>query len=49
MPKGKRRTIFQERMKQEVLPLFAGRVLAADSPGPQPRTEVEMAAASNFS
>ncbi|AEC18785.1 PilT domain-containing protein [Pusillimonas sp. T7-7] len=30
MPKGKRRTIYQERMEQEVLPVFAGRVLAFD-------------------
>ncbi|PVY61868.1 hypothetical protein C7440_2602 [Pusillimonas noertemannii] len=30
MPKGKRRTIYQERMEKEVLPAFAGRVLAFD-------------------
>ncbi|MDX3894153.1 type II toxin-antitoxin system VapC family toxin [Pusillimonas sp.] len=30
MPEGKRRTIYQERMEKEVLPLFAGRVLAFD-------------------
>lgn len=30
MPEGKRRTIYQERMEREVLPAFAGRVLAFD-------------------
>lgn len=30
MPEGKRRTIYQERMEKEVLPIFAGRVLAFD-------------------
>jgi len=30
MPKGKRRTIYQERLANEVLPLFAGRVLSFD-------------------
>jgi predicted nucleic acid-binding protein len=30
MPEGKRRTIYQERLEQEVLPIFAGRVLAFD-------------------
>ncbi len=30
MPKGKRRTIYQERMEEDVLPAFAGRVLAFD-------------------
>ncbi|MEL4073122.1 type II toxin-antitoxin system VapC family toxin [Ochrobactrum sp. GPK 3] len=30
MPEGKRRTIYQERLEQEVLPTFAGRVLAFD-------------------
>ncbi|HCN70712.1 MAG TPA: VapC toxin family PIN domain ribonuclease [Pusillimonas sp.] len=30
MPDGKRRTIYQERMEQEVLPVFEGRVLAFD-------------------
>lgn len=30
MAEGKRRTIFQERLEQEVLPTFAGRVLAFD-------------------
>ncbi|WP_017522789.1 type II toxin-antitoxin system VapC family toxin [Pusillimonas noertemannii] len=30
MPKGKRRTIYQERMEEEVLPAFVGRVLAFD-------------------
>jgi predicted nucleic acid-binding protein len=30
MPKGKRRTIYQTRLEQEVLPAFAGRVLAFD-------------------
>jgi len=30
MPEGKRRTIYLERLEQEVLPNFAGRVLAFD-------------------
>lgn len=30
LPEGKRRTIFQQRLEQEVIPLFAGRVLAFD-------------------
>jgi len=30
MPEGKRRSIYQERMEREVLPVFAGRVLAFD-------------------
>jgi predicted nucleic acid-binding protein len=30
MPEGKRRTIYQERLEHEVLPAFAGRVLAFD-------------------
>lgn len=30
MPKGKRRTVFQDRMETEVLPAFAGRVLPFD-------------------
>lgn len=30
MPEGKRRTIFQERLEHEVLPIFAGRVLPFD-------------------
>lgn len=30
MPEGKRRTIYQKRLEQEVLPVFAGRVLAFD-------------------
>lgn len=30
MPEGKRRTIYQERLEREVLPAFAGRVLAFD-------------------
>ena len=30
MPAGKRRTIYQERLEREVLPIFAGRVLAFD-------------------
>lgn len=30
MPKGKRRTIYQTRLEQEVLPAFAGRVLPFD-------------------
>ena len=30
MPQGKRRTIYQERLEKEVLPLFAGRVLPFD-------------------
>lgn len=30
MPEGKCRTIYQERMEQEDLPIFAGRVLAFD-------------------
>jgi predicted nucleic acid-binding protein len=30
MPTGKRRTIYQERLEREVLPTFAGRVLAFD-------------------
>ena len=30
MPDGKRRTIYQERLEREVLPTFAGRVLAFD-------------------
>jgi len=30
MPKGKRRTIYQERLANEVLPAFAGRVLPFD-------------------
>jgi len=30
MPEGKRRTIYQERLEQVVLPVFAGRVLAFD-------------------
>ena len=30
MPEGKRRTIYQERLEKEVLPLFAGRVLSFD-------------------
>lgn len=30
MPAGKRRTLYQERLEQSFLPLFAGRVLAFD-------------------
>jgi len=30
LPQGKRRTIYQERLAQEVLPAFAGRVLPFD-------------------
>lgn len=30
MPPGKRRTIYKERLEREVLPTFAGRVLAFD-------------------
>ena len=30
MPQGKRRTIYQERLENEVLPMFAGRVLPFD-------------------
>ncbi len=30
MPAGKRRTIYQERLEREVLPVFTGRVLAFD-------------------
>ena|SRR5258708_39197331 len=30
MPEGRRRTIYQERLEHEVLPAFAGRVLAFD-------------------
>lgn len=30
MPQGKRRSIYQERLEQEVLPAFVGRVLAFD-------------------
>lgn len=30
MPEGRRRTIYQQRLEQEVLPAFAGRVLAFD-------------------
>lgn len=30
MPEGKRRTIHQVRLEHEVLPIFAGRVLAFD-------------------
>lgn len=30
MPEGKRRTIYQDRLEREVLPAFAGRVLAFD-------------------
>jgi len=30
MPEGKRRTIYQKRLEQEVLPTFAGRVLPFD-------------------
>jgi len=30
MPEGKRRTIYQERLANEVLPIFAGRVLPFD-------------------
>lgn len=30
MPEGKRRTIYQTRLEKEVLPAFAGRVLAFD-------------------
>ncbi|MBZ9739773.1 MULTISPECIES: type II toxin-antitoxin system VapC family toxin [unclassified Mesorhizobium] len=30
MPEGKRRTIYQKRLEAEVLPAFAGRVLAFD-------------------
>lgn len=30
MPEGKRRTIYQERLEQDVLPTFAGRVLPFD-------------------
>lgn len=30
MPEGKRRTVFQERLDKEVLPAFAGRILAFD-------------------
>lgn len=30
MPEGKRRTIYQERLENDVLPVFAGRVLAFD-------------------
>lgn len=30
MPEGKRRTLYEERLENEVLPAFAGRVLAFD-------------------
>ena len=30
MPEGKRRTIYEERLEREVVPVFAGRVLAFD-------------------
>lgn len=30
MPQGKRRTVYQERLEKDVLPAFAGRVLAFD-------------------
>lgn len=30
MPEGRRRTIYQERLEHEVLPAFAGRILAFD-------------------
>ncbi|MCL2459568.1 MAG: type II toxin-antitoxin system VapC family toxin [Desulfobulbus sp.] len=30
MPKGKRRSIFQDRLEREVLPAFSGRVLSFD-------------------
>lgn len=30
MPEGKRRAIYQERLERDVLPVFAGRVLAFD-------------------
>lgn len=30
MPEGKRRTIYQDRLEQEVLPAFAGRILSFD-------------------
>ena len=30
MPQGRRRTVYQERLEREVLPAFAGRVLAFD-------------------
>jgi predicted nucleic acid-binding protein len=30
MPEGKRRTVFKERLENDVLPAFAGRVLAFD-------------------
>jgi toxin FitB len=30
MPEGRRRTVYQERLETEVLPAFAGRVLAFD-------------------
>ncbi len=35
LPKGKRRTIFEERLERDVLPLFSGRVLAFDLPAAQ--------------
>lgn len=30
MPEGKRRTIYQDRLEREVLPVFTGRILSFD-------------------
>ncbi len=40
MPAGKRRTIFRDRLEREVLPAFAGRVLAFDLDASQAYAEV---------
>jgi len=36
MPKGKRRAVYQNRLEQEVLSVFAGRVLPFDLDASQP-------------
>lgn len=40
MPRGKRRAIYQDRLEREVLPLFAGRVLAFDLDASQAYAEL---------
>lgn len=40
MPKGKRRTIFQDRLEREVLPIFTGRVLPFDLSASQSYAEL---------
>jgi predicted nucleic acid-binding protein len=40
MPKGKRRTIYQERLEREILPVFSGRVLPFDLDASQAYAEL---------